>query len=238
MDIYKRSLVPSVVGLGIALGLGLTRLALAGEKPAPAGEKPAPLSHDEIKAVVDSHLDDVKGCMKDHGAATGKLVVQFGILPNGKVIDNKPKDHSSNAALDSCIAKKFASFVFPKLRGNVVMGVVYPFTFSAPPPPPPEGKLEPTQVAATVHGKQAEVDACYAEARKEKADLVGVVRVALVISALGVVTESKMHENTTGSAKLESCLVTHSKTWQFPKPAGNGEAAIIYPFIFVDSKKK
>ncbi len=226
--------------LGPTLSMAFVALGLMAPNPVAADQKLPPLSHDQIKEVVDSHLDDVKGCMKSHGVATGKLVVSFAILSNGKVIENKPKDHSSNTALDDCIAKKFGSFTFPKPSGNVLMGVVYPFTFSAPPPPPPEGTLDQTQVAATVHAKQPEVDACYKEAlaaRKDDKDLVGVIRLAMVISPAGVVTESKMHENTTGSTQLETCLIEHSQTWQFPKPTGHGEAAIIYPFTFVKTKK-
>ena len=76
----------------------LSLLVLSGSAAwaAPAG--PPPLSHEEIKEVVDSHIADLKTCMGQHGGATGKLVVEFGILPNGKVTDQKPKERSSNAA--------------------------------------------------------------------------------------------------------------------------------------------
>ena len=59
--------------------------------------------------------------------ATGKLVVEFGILPNGKVTDQKPKERSSNAALDRCITAAFAGWTFPKPPGGGSAVVTYPF---------------------------------------------------------------------------------------------------------------
>lgn len=198
---------------------------------APAG--PPPLSHDEIKEVVDSHIADLKSCMGQHGGATGKLVVEFGILPNGKVTDQKPKERSSNAALDRCITAAFAGWTFPKPRGGVTMGVNYPFQFSAPPPTQPaQGKLEDKQVVDTVHTHQADIDACAKEALKEKPSIEGTVEVALVVDPSGKVSEAHVHKTTTPSNKLDACLVEKLKTWPFPKPAGNGEFAVIYPFVF------
>lgn len=197
-----------------------------------AAPKAPPLSHDEIKAVVDSHLDQVKACMTEHGGASGKLVVEFSIAPSGKVNDPRPKEHSSNAALDGCIARTFAGFTFPRPRGGVTMGVVYPFGFAPPPPPPKVGKIPEPQIVAVVRARQGEIDACYKQAAAEKPGLKGVTQVALVIDPRGVVSEAQVHQSTTGAAKLDACVVERVKAWAFPKPSDDGEAAIIIPFSF------
>jgi TonB family protein len=209
----------------LSLGL-LFALSLGGVAAADG-----PLSHEEIKSTVDSHLADVKACMRDHGSSTGKLVVEFAITPDGKVIDSKPKEKSSNGALDRCIAAAFGKWTFPKPRGGVTMGVVYPFTFSVP-KPVPQGKLDQALVVKAVKEHQADVSACYDEASKAKSHIAGTANVAFVISPSGKVSESKVHDSTTGSTPLDECLAGKVKTWTFPKPEGNGEVALIYPFVF------
>src|SRR5262249_16257554 len=159
------------------------------------------LSHEQIKSTVDHHLDDVRDCMRQNGEASGKLVVQFAIQPDGKVLDPKPKESSSNHKLDACIAHAFGKWTFPKPKGGALMGVVYPFTFSAP-KPPPQGKLEQALIVKTVNEKekQADLKACFDEAVKEKKDLNGTIKVAMVIATAGTVTEAKVQESSTGSA--------------------------------------
>jgi TonB family protein len=192
---------------------------------------PAPLSHEEIKSTVDGHLGDVKACMRDHGAATGKLVVQFSIAPDGKVNDPKPKERSSNDALDKCIASAFGRWTFPKPRGGVIMGVVYPFTFAAP-KAIPKGTLDQAVIVKTVKDHQPDLAACYNAAVKAKPGIAGTVKVAFVIAPSGQVSEAKVDKSDTEWKPLDECVVTKLRSWTFPKPAGNGEVAIIYPFIF------
>jgi TonB family protein len=206
-------------------------VALAGE---------APVSNDEVKKVVESHMGDVKGCLKSHGLPTGKLVVEFAIEPDGHVKESKPKEHSSSSAVDGCIAKLFTSWTFPKPHGGVVAGEVYPFQFAAAKPKAPvEGKLDQKVIISTVNGKKDEVKACYDAALKEKKDDInGTVNVAMVISAEGKITEAKVNNTTTNTPKLDQCILDHLKTWTFPKPNPPGEVAIIYPFVFSSGKEK
>ncbi|MGZ7011360.1 MAG: AgmX/PglI C-terminal domain-containing protein, partial [Ilumatobacteraceae bacterium] len=192
----------------------------------------------EIKRVVDGHMRDVKGCLKSHGLPTGKLVVEFAIEPDGHVKESKPKEHSSVPAFDGCVAKLFTTWQFPKPKGGVVAGEVYPFQFAAAKAKAPvEGKLDQKVIVSTITGKMPEVKACYDAALKEKKDdIAGTVNVAMVISAEGKITEAKVNNTTTNTPKLDQCIVDHLKAWVFPKPNPPGEVAIIYPFIF-DPKK-
>jgi len=205
-----------------------------------AGE--APVSNEEVKKVVDSHVADVKGCLKSHGLPTGKLVVEFAIEPDGHVKESKAKEHSSSAAFDGCVAKLFTQWQFPKPRGGVIAGELYPFQFAAAKPKAPpsmEGKLDQAVIVQTVKAKMPEVNGCYDAAMKDNAEEInGTVNVAMVISADGKITESKVKDTTTKAPKLDQCIVEKVKTWTFPKPNPAGEVAIIYPFVFEPKKKK
>jgi hypothetical protein len=209
-------------------------LLVACALPAAARAAEAPLSHEEIKSTVDKHLADVKACMKQHGAATGKLVVKFGITPLGKVIDAAPETNSSNVALDKCIAKAFLGWEFPKPRGGVTMGVVYPFMFSAP---PPASTLTDAQVVDTIKAHIADVRGCYDAALKQKADLAGTVNVSFSVGPDGKVIDAQLKDSTFKLPALETCIVNKAKTWPFPKPAGAGNFNFVWPFKLVPPPK-
>jgi outer membrane biosynthesis protein TonB len=197
----------------------------------------APLSHEEIKSTVDSHIGDVKACIGKHGAATGKLVVEFSISPDGKVNDPKPKERSSNDALDKCIARAFGGWTFPRPRGGALMGVDYPFTFAAPKAPPAQGSLDAKLIVGVVKSHLPELEECMAEGKAEiNREVTGTVNVAMVISPAGAISEAKVHDSNTQSKKLDECVVKKLKGWSFPKPTG-GEAAVIYPFVFSRDRK-
>jgi TonB family protein len=200
-----------------------------------------PVSNEDVKKVVDGHMGDVKGCVKSHGLPNGKLVVEFGIEPDGHVKESKVKEHTSSPAVDGCIAKLFTTWTFPKPRGGLVSGEIYPFQFAAAKPKAPvEGKLDQKVIVDTVKAKMPEVNTCYEAAMKDlKKDdpITGTVNVAFVISAEGKITESKVKDTTTKAPKLDQCIVDHVKSWVFPKPNPAGEVAIIYPFVFEPKKK-
>ena len=215
-------------GLAIAIGWASVALAAA-PNPNP------PLSHDEIKRAVDSHLAEVKACMKQHGSATGKLVVKFAILPTGKTTDAAPEHASSNAALDKCIAALFLKWEFPKPRGGVNMGVVYPFVFSKPAKP---ATLDDKQVLETIRAHQPDVKACYDLALKQKPDLAGKLEVTFSVGPSGQVVASKIDDaSKLKFPPLDSCIVAKTRTWQFPKPSGDGTFDFTFPFELAPEKR-
>src|SRR5262249_51238802 len=89
-----------------------------------------------------------------------------------------------------------------------------------------------------VKGKMSEVNTCYEAAVKDNKgeDIVGTLNVAMVISAEGKITESKVKDTNTKAPKLDQCVVDKVKGWTFPKPTPAGAVAIIYRFVF-DPKK-
>ena len=217
------------MNIRLAITLGLATLAASAG--ALAAEANPPLSHEQIKSTVDSHLSEIKGCMKQHGSATGKLVVKFGILPTGKTVDAAPEHKSSNAALDACIAALFLKWEFPKPRGGVNMGVVYPFVFSKP------ATLDDKQVVDTLHAHQPDVKACYDQALKAKPGLAGKLEVTFTVAPSGQVAASKILSSTLGSPPLEACILAKTKTWQFPKPTGDGNFNFTFPFELNPEKR-
>ena len=206
---------------GFALCLGLSLPALA--------DVERPISDKEVRATVESHMPDIKACMKEHGTSAGKLVVTFTIEPDGRVSAASVTRDSANHPLDRCIADDFRKWGFPKLKGKVAFLSTYPLVFSVP-KAPLVGKLAESEVIKTVQGKLSEVQACLAEATKEKADTKGTLQAGIVVSPDGSVVEVNVLSSTTGAPKLDTCIVNHVKAWKFPKPEGGGEAAISYPF--------
>ena len=206
---------------GSALCLGLSLPALA--------DMERPISDKEVRATVESHMPDIKACMKEHGTSAGKLVVTFTIETDGRVSAASVTRDSANHPLDRCIADDFRKWSFPKLKGKVAFLSTYPLVFSVP-KAPPVGKLTESDVVKTVQGKLPEVQACLAEATKEKTDTKGTVQAGIVVSPDGSVVEVNVLSSTTGAPKLDTCIVNHVKAWKFPKPEGGGEAAISYPF--------
>ncbi len=92
------------------------------------------LTHEQVKATVDTHIGDVKGCMKSAGGpAKGKLVIRFGVLPSGHTLDPAVREPTVNGALDKCVAAAARAWVFPTRGASApTQGVDYPFVFSAP----------------------------------------------------------------------------------------------------------
>jgi outer membrane biosynthesis protein TonB len=208
-----------------AIAIGFAQVSAATE-PEP------PVSNAEVKKTVEAHLADVRACAGKHGAATGKLVVRFAIEPDGTVKQATPMQASSNGALDKCIAAAFTKWTWPKPKGGVLAGEIYPFVFTVP------ASLEKDQIADTVKAHIPDVKFCYDEALKKKPDVEGEVDVTITVLPTGAVSDVKKANTTAKFPPLEDCLVTKVKAWQFPKPAGTGNFVFTYPFQLTVPKKE
>jgi TonB family protein len=198
----------------------------------PAEEK---LSHQQIKATVDSHVADLKACINDHGAATGRVVLLFGVLPDGHTADVKVKEGSSNAGLDKCIAAGFRKWVFPARKSGPFQGVEYPLVFTVP-PPIKENPEEQKQMEAVVQSHVGDVRGCYEQGLKDNEELGGTITVQIVVAPAGNVAEAKTVNNSTKSPKVEQCITGAAKKWQFPKHVGN--ITLTYPFVLKAENKR
>jgi TonB family protein len=220
--------------LGAVAMAALGGVALA--QTPPPEEK---LSHDQIKKTVDSHVDDLKSCMKESGKAEGKLVIRFGVLPNGHTGDVKIAEASSNSAVDKCIAKAFARWVFPARKAGPFQGVDYPFTFSVPKPPPapvvsPE---EMKGVEGVINSHMPEVRKCYEDALMKKDDLKGEVDIEMVITPTGSVSTTKIVSTTVKYPMVENCINGLIPKWVFAKRTNPGNLTITYPFVLKGMEK-
>ena len=199
------------------------------------------LTHDQIKATVDSHVADLKACMKENGAVTGKVIVNFGVMPNGHVVDSKAKEHSSNAGLDKCIVGAFAKWPFPKRGpGAPIQGVDYPLVFTVPKvvPPPPLSEQEQKDIALAIQGHSAEVKKCYEAAKEEKPDLEGIVNIDITIAQNGKVLDSQIRDSTLKFPKVENCINDALKKWTLPQRQVAGNITVGYPFKLIKVEKK
>jgi TonB family protein len=225
--------------LGAVAMAALSGLA-HGQAP-PPGTPEEKLSHEQIKKTVDAHVGDLKDCMKENGGkAEGKLVVRFGVLPNGHTGDVKIIENSSNAGLDKCIAKAFGRWVFPQRKAGPFQGVDYPFTFSAPKPPPPAvvSPEEMKGVEGVINSHMPEVRKCYEDALMKKDDLKGEVDIEMVIAPAGTVSGTKIVNTTVKFPMVENCINGLIPKWVFAKRTNPGNLTITYPFVLKGLEKK
>jgi TonB family protein len=92
------------------------------------------LTADEIGKVIHSHLSEIRYCYESsivrNTGIEGKLITDFTIRSNGKVRVAKVKDSTlADPNLDKCILAHLMTWVFPKPKGGVEVGVTYPFIF-------------------------------------------------------------------------------------------------------------
>jgi TonB family protein len=223
--------------LGAVAMAALGGVAFAQTPPTNTDEK---LSHEQIKKTVDAHVGDLKDCMKENGGkAEGKLVIRFGVMPNGHTGDVKVAENSSNAALDKCIAKAFGRWVFPARKAGPFQGVDYPFTFSTPkpPPPPPVNEEEMKAVQGVINSHMPEVRKCYEDALLKKDDLKGEVDIDIVIAPTGSVASTKIVNTTTKFPMVENCINGLIPKWMFSKRKDPGNLTITYPFVLKGMEK-
>lgn len=94
-----------------------------------------------------------------------------------------------------------------------------------------EGGLDPDQVNAVIQRHRGQLTYCYEKGLQVKPNLSGRVAVNFTISPSGVVNIAKIAHSSLASSQVESCIISKLTTWKFPKPKGNVEVKVSYPFI-------
>jgi hypothetical protein len=92
------------------------------------------LSMEEIGAVIQKHMDEVRYCHEAdlirNPKSEGKLVMDFKIAPNGKVEEASTKSSTlPGNYLEKCLRGKLLTWKFPLPKGGVHVGVTFPFVF-------------------------------------------------------------------------------------------------------------
>src|SRR5439155_26229831 len=102
--------------------------------PANAGEpEPLPMSAAQERKVVESHLNEIKACIKKAGGdgPVGKLAVKYVLLSTGKTEKAHPVDSTTGSPkMDECFADVFKNMTFP--TGFPPQERLYPFSFAQP----------------------------------------------------------------------------------------------------------
>lgn len=114
------------------------------------------------------------------------------------------------------------------------------------PAPPPARTPEPVtprtparglttdQINQTITKRRAGIQSEYNSLLKNNPTLGGgKVTVRFTISSRGDVTSAEIVEDTVGSAGLRAGILRRVRSWKFPR--AQGEATVVYPFVFVAS---
>jgi TonB family protein len=88
------------------------------------------------------------------------------------------------------------------------------------------------QVGKVMHAHKNEIRYCLDSAVLRSADIGGRVTTKFAVNASGNVASIGIGSSNVGDRRLHECLVSHIKTFKFPKPRGGVTVAVAYPFDF------
>lgn len=94
-----------------------------------------------------------------------------------------------------------------------------------------EGGLDRDQIAAVINRNKGQVIYCYEKGLQVKPALSGRVTVDFVISPSGRVSTARVDNSSLNFSSVESCIVQKLKGWKFPRPVGNVNVNVSYPFV-------
>lgn len=114
--------------------------------------------------------------------------------------------------------------------GHATNLIEYENIWKADHPGATSGSVSGSEVRAVIHGKLAEVQACYAPVVDQAADGGGRVVVRFVIDERGTVASAHIGSNSFGSPEVGCCVVEHVGRWTFLPSNGGAFAVVEYPF--------
>lgn len=93
-----------------------------------------------------------------------------------------------------------------------------------------EGGLDRDQIIAVINRNKGQIIYCYEKGLQAQPRIGGRVAVDFVIGPSGRITRAKVAQSSLGSSSVENCMIARMKTWQFPRPVGNVNVDVLYPF--------
>ncbi len=93
-----------------------------------------------------------------------------------------------------------------------------------------EGGLDRDQIIAVINRNKGQIIYCYEKGLQSQPRIGGRVAVDFVIGPSGRITRAKVAQSSLGSNQVENCMIARMKTLQFPKPVGNVNVDVLYPF--------
>ncbi len=99
-----------------------------------------------------------------------------------------------------------------------------------------KGGLDPAVIAKIVKRNSGAIKYCYERQLAANPNLYGKVNLDFKIGASGSVIAQAIKGSTLNNSSVEGCILRRVKRWQFPKPEGGTEVAVVYPFYFKSNK--
>ena len=93
------------------------------------------------------------------------------------------------------------------------------------------GGLDMAQVAAVVNRHQGQIRYCYEKGLQSKPGLSGRLKMKWTINSRGMVTAAKVAGSSLNNRTVESCITKKLKSWRFPRPVGNQNVKVNFPFL-------
>ncbi|MCB0350657.1 MAG: AgmX/PglI C-terminal domain-containing protein [Bdellovibrionales bacterium] len=94
-----------------------------------------------------------------------------------------------------------------------------------------EGGLDQDQINAVIQRNIGQVIYCYEQGLQSQPKMSGRVAVKFVIGSVGSVSTANVANSSLGSKKVENCIVNKLRSWRFPRPVGNVDVRVTYPFM-------
>jgi len=94
-----------------------------------------------------------------------------------------------------------------------------------------EGGLDKDQIAAIINRHIGQIIYCYEKGLQVEPHLSGRVAVKFVINGGGQVHTAAVSNSSLRSANVEGCILGKLRLWKFPKPYGNVNVKVTYPFV-------
>lgn len=93
-----------------------------------------------------------------------------------------------------------------------------------------EGGLDRDQIIAVINKNKGQIIYCYEKGLQSQPHIGGRVAVDFVIGANGRITTARVAQSSLGSKTVEGCMLQKMKAWKFPRPVGNVNVDVLYPF--------
>ena len=117
-------------GVGVLGGKKSTDIGITSSEPMVMGS----LDKELIRAVIRRNVNQIRYCYESQLSRfpklNGKVAVKFVISASGSVASSDVAQSTvSNAELETCVAGRVRTWIFPKPKGGGVVIVTYPFLF-------------------------------------------------------------------------------------------------------------
>ncbi len=96
--------------------------------------------------------------------------------------------------------------------------------------PSVNGGLDRDQIIAVINRNRGQIIYCYEKGLQAQPNIGGRVAMDFTIGTNGRVSVAKVAQSSLGSSLVENCMLARLRSWQFPRPVGNVNVDVLYPF--------